>query len=89
MNTILKASIVQVTHFLNPNEDILYFNERFAKNEFQVMFSELDSEISKEDILTAIKHLKSGKSSGPDHMLNEFFIYGKNEMFKLCICYFQ
>ena len=27
----------------NPNEDILYFHERFAKNEFQVMFSELDS----------------------------------------------
>ena len=41
------------------------------------MFSELDSDISKEDILNAIKHLKSGKSSGPDHMLNELFIYGK------------
>ena len=44
------------------------------------MFSELDSEISKEDILNAIKHLKSGKSSGPDHMHNDIFIFGKNEM---------
>ena len=36
--------------FFNPDEDILYFNERFVRNEFQVMLSELDSEISKEDI---------------------------------------
>jgi len=37
---------------------------------------------SKEDniILNAITQLKSGKSSGPDHMLNDCFIYGKNEM---------
>jgi len=27
--------------FFNPDEDILYFNERFAKNDFQVMFAEL------------------------------------------------
>ena len=52
------------------------------------MFAEFDSEIPKGDILNAIKHFKSGKSSGPDHMLNELFIYCKNEMIKLFICYF-
>ena len=65
--------------FFNPDEDILYFNERFEKNEFQVMFAEFDSEIPKGDILNAIKHLKSGKSSGSDHMLNELFTYCKKK----------
>jgi len=53
----------------------LYFNERFAhKNEVQVMFAEVDPDISNTHILNAIKQLKSGKSSGLDHMLNDLFV---------------
>ena len=40
------------------------------------MFSELDETISKQEIVSAIKKLNSGKSGGPDRLLNEFFIYG-------------
>ena len=63
-------------HFFNPNEDVLYFNERFVKQEFQVMFDELECEISQEEINKAIKQLKGGRSPGPDKMINEFFMYG-------------
>ena len=28
--------------FYKPDEDVLYFNERFEENEFQVMFDELN-----------------------------------------------
>ena len=36
------------------------------------MFAELDAEISEEEIVKAIKMLNSGKSGGPDRLLNEF-----------------
>ena len=36
--------------FYQPDEDILYFNERYVKGEFQVMFEELDIPISFEEI---------------------------------------
>ena len=37
------------------------------------MFAELDAEISEEEIVKAIKMLNSGKSGGPDRLLNDFF----------------
>ncbi len=40
------------------------------------MFAELDIEISQSEIGSAIKQLKTGRSGGPDLLLNEFFIYG-------------
>ena len=40
------------------------------------MFEELNVPFSKEDILNAIKQLKTNRSGGPDR--NEFFIHGKN-----------
>ena len=40
------------------------------------MFAELDAEISEVEIVKAIKMLNSGKSGGPDRLLNEFFIHG-------------
>ena len=42
------------------------------------MFEELNVPFSKEDILNAIKQLKTNRSEGPDRILNEFFIHGKN-----------
>ena len=47
ISTILKVSIIQVTYLLNPDGDILYFNERFARNEFQVMVAELYSKFKR------------------------------------------
>ena len=64
--------------FFQLDEDGIYFQERFLDGEVQVMFSELDVEITREEILKAIKQLKSEKSGGPDHLLNEFFIHGQH-----------
>ena len=35
--------------FFQVDEDIVHFNERFVREEFQVMFHELDSEVSLEE----------------------------------------
>ena len=59
--------------FFKPDEDILYFQQRFLDSEIQVMFSELDVEITREEIIKSIRQLKNGKSGGPDKLLNEFF----------------
>ena len=64
------------TAFYQADEDVIFFNERYFNSEVQIMFSELDEEISVEEIKKAIKQLKTGKSGGPDRLLNEFFLYG-------------
>ena len=62
--------------FFTPDEDIIHFNERYEKNEFRLMFEELNLEFSEGDIERSIKQLKSNKSGGPDKIINEFFIHG-------------
>ena len=64
------------TAFYQADEDVIFFNERYFQSEVQIMFSELDEEISIEEIKTAIKQLKNNKSGGPDRLLNEFFSCG-------------
>ena len=59
--------------FYTPDDDVIYFNERYLKGELQVMFSELDSTISTAEISKAIDELSNGKSAGPDRLINEFF----------------
>ena len=59
--TYFKAVNNPDDHFFNPDEDVLYFNERFVNNEFHVMFGELDVPISNIEITTAIKEFKIGK----------------------------
>ncbi|MCG8047974.1 MAG: reverse transcriptase family protein, partial [Candidatus Thiodiazotropha endolucinida] len=75
-----KAINNQGGHFFQPDEDIIYFNERIVENEFQVMFEELDHEISFDEINKAVKTLKNSKSGGPDLILNEFLKYGINSL---------
>ena len=41
------------------------------------MFEELNLNFSQNEILKSIKQLKSNKSGGPDMLINEFFIHGK------------
>ena len=44
------------------------------------MFDELNSEILRSELLTAIKQLRTGASSGPDLLLNEFFKNGSETL---------
>ena len=67
-------------HFFNADEDVIYFNERYEQNEFNIMFEELNVAFTEHEIIKSIKQLKTNRSAGPDLMLNEFFINGKNEL---------
>ena len=64
--------------FFQPDEEFRFFQERFLDTEIQVMFSELDIEITRDEILKSIKQLKNGKSGGPDQLLNEFISHGQH-----------
>ena len=44
------------------------------------MFDELNGEILRTELLTAIKQLRNGASSGPDLLLNEFFKNGSETL---------
>ena len=60
--------------FYIPDEDVLYFNERYEKkNEFFIMFEELNTPLTHQEITKAISQLRTNKSAGPDKLLNEFF----------------
>ena len=59
--------------FYQADDDVLLFNERYLRGEFQIIFNELNTDISVEEIKTAIKQLRNGASGGPDLWLNEFF----------------
>lgn len=50
--------------FFQPDEEFIFFQERFLNSEIQVMFSELDEEITRDEILKAIKQLKMEKAEG-------------------------
>ena len=51
-------------YFFQPDEDILYFNERFLKSETQIMFDELNGIITVEKIRRSINQLKMVGSVG-------------------------
>ena len=67
-------------HFYQADEDIIFFNERYLNGEYQVMFNELNVEISYEEIKKAVKQLRNGASAGPDLYINEFFKNGTDIM---------
>ena len=52
----------------------------YVRGEFQIMFDELNSGILRNELLTAIKQLRNGASSGPDLLLNEFFKTGSETL---------
>ena len=66
--------------FFQPDDDAVEFNERYLNVELQLMFDDLNSDISYTEIFKACRELSIGKSRGPDFGLNEFFKYGVNEM---------
>ena len=67
-------------HFYQADEDILQFNERVLSNENETMFGELDQSITDAEIRRGIKELKTGKSGGPDKIINEFLIHGASTL---------
>jgi len=54
--------------FFIADEDVIHFVERIERNEFDVIFDEVNVPISNECILKAIKELNTGKSAGPDKL---------------------
>ena len=52
--------------FFSPDEDVLYFKERYEKDEFNIMFDELNLDFSSDEIIQSINQLKTNKSGGPD-----------------------
>ena len=61
--------------FFQPDEDALISNKRYVNGEFQVMFDELNENLSESEIRKTINQLKLGKSCGPDKLVtgNELF----------------
>ena len=72
MQSILKLNDPSDS-FYQADDDVIFFNERYVKGKFQIMFDELNLAISGDEIKMAIKQLRNGASAGPDLFLNEFF----------------
>ena len=53
------------------------------------MFRKLDVEITQNDILKAIKELKTSRSGGPDKLLNKFCINGSNSLLPYLLTLFN
>ena len=68
------------SRYFQPYEDILYFNQRYLNGKLDVMFEELNVQISMQENRKSVQLLKNGKSSGPDLFLNEFLKYGINSL---------
>ena len=64
--------------FYQADDDVIDFNERYLESETQIMFEELDIDITERELSDALKELKTNSSGGPDLLLNEFFIHGKD-----------
>ena len=69
-------------HFYQADEDVVFFNDRYINGEFQIMFEELNGEISYLEIQKAVKQLRNGASAGPDLFLNGFFKNGTDTLIK-------
>ena len=69
-----------MTDCFEVDDDNLFFNERYVRGEFQIMFHELNMERLRTELLTAIKQLHNGASSGPDLLVNEFFKNGSEAL---------
>ena len=51
--------------FFQPDEDIIYFNERYLNGEMQVMFAELNVSLTVDEIQKAIGQLNLKKKLRP------------------------
>ena len=70
--------------FLKASNDIKSELDNWLSQELECAFQELNNDISEAEIRIAISQLKSGKSSGEDKLLNEFFVHGKMCWWNTC-----
>ena len=75
-----KAVNNPMSQFYQPDEDVVYFNDKYVNGELQEMFEELNLKISRTEVFKACKELHCGKAGGPDLVINEFFKYGVDFM---------
>ena len=75
--------------FFTPDEDVIYFIERYERNEMDIMVQELNTPFSLESILKAIGQLNTNKCAGPDMFLNELFMHGKLILSKYLLVLFN
>lgn len=71
--------------FFKPDPDVLEFNEKYHNGELPIIFEELNGTISLDEIREAVNQTKTGKSGGPDLLLNEFLKHG----FDVCLQVFH
>lgn len=67
----IKAVNIPDDTFFAPDDDILYFNESYMNNDFQIMLRELDLFISQQEIVYAIPQLTSGRDCGRNGLSNK------------------
>ena len=72
--------MIGVIYIFQPDDDIIYFNERYLNGEMQVMFDELNLSLTGDEIQKDIGQLNLSKSCGPDNITNEFFKYGTDNL---------
>ena len=65
-------------NFYVADDDILRDYQNMIDDKLQFMFDELNVSIDICEVMSGIKELKQGKSSGADMLVNEFFITGKD-----------
>ena len=64
--------------FYAADDDIVDELRNIMESDMQLLFDELNVNISLVDIEKAIKELKNGKSAGVDLLINELFVHGKD-----------
>ena len=64
--------MILIQYFFQPDEDIVYFNDRYLDGELNIMFNELEIPFSDLEVKKACANLNPGKSAGNDYMINEF-----------------
>ena len=64
--------------FYAADDDIVDELRNIMESDMQLLFDELNVNISLVDIEKAIKQLKNGKSAGVDLLINELFVHGKD-----------
>ncbi len=73
VNLIFQVHSTAFAILSQPDEDILFFEDRYLNGELNIMFDELNVPFSDQEVMNACKQIHNGKSSGPDYLLNEFF----------------
>ena len=63
---------------LNADNEVKLLLDKYARNELSIMFSELDVNITQDEIKYALNQLQNGKFPGNDLIFNEFLIAGKD-----------